>query len=590
VHPPSRRTRLQARILPFIGLGAVLFILLANGAAAIAALNREHDDSLAIVQSYAVVDALGRTLTTLVNAETGQRGYLLTGQSSYLTPYKRARRDIRARLSAARALTRHDPRMQANLSRLTTMIDVKFGELARTIRLSRAGHHAAATALVRTDRGQKEMIAIRTTIGAMENAERTVLAERRRTADNRLGSVRTAVFIAAGADMLLLLIAALLLTRLFRGSAARERATSERAAILDLLADGVIVADMRRYITFMNDAAEAFLSISWQSGMTVGDLERSPALSEDPATRRSLVEALEARHPLRMEQRVTGTGAAVRILDVQVAPLDDPRGGAYGTVVTLRDITERWQSEEQKTAFLAAAAHDLKNPLASIKGLAQLARRRAQRLIYPDDDYRARFLRDLESLDRVSGRMADLVTELLDVSRNNPDGQTGLDLQCTDLTELVRSTGAEAQLSLHNHALVLDLPSEPLEAEVDRPRLQRIVGNLISNAVKYSPQGGNVTLRAACEAVNGTEWAVIRVIDTGLGIPADEQKRIFERYYRASNVPAHVEGTGIGLAAARQIIRLHGGDIEITSTEGAGTEVVLRLPLQRCEAEARTGD
>jgi signal transduction histidine kinase len=114
----------------------------------------------------------------------------------------------------------------------------------------------------------------------------------------------------------------------------------------------------------------------------------------------------------------------------------------------------------------------------------------------------------------------------------------------------------------------------------DPARLGRVLDNLLSNAVKYSPAGGKVTVSVAREQQAGNNWAVMRVRDQGVGIPAADQPHIFERFRRGANVVGRIAGTGIGLAGASQIVQQHGGSIEVSSQESRGSTFIVRLPLQ----------
>ena len=127
----------------------------------------------------------------------------------------------------------------------------------------------------------------------------------------------------------------------------------------------------------------------------------------------------------------------------------------------------------------------------------------------------------------------------------------------------------------------VETATESLTGEWDTSRLERALQNLLTNALKYSPHGGEIVVRVDQQDVDGCQWAVLEVEDHGLGIPADEVAGIFERFRRARNVTGRIPGTGIGLATARQIVEQHGGTIEVQSAEGKGTTFTLRLPGSR---------
>jgi signal transduction histidine kinase len=131
-----------------------------------------------------------------------------------------------------------------------------------------------------------------------------------------------------------------------------------------------------------------------------------------------------------------------------------------------------------------------------------------------------------------------------------------------------------------DHDWRLEAQIASLVADVDAARLRRVLDNLLSNAVKFSPTGTEIVVTIDREAVEGREWAVLAVRDRGMGIPAADLPRVFERFYRASNAAGQIAGTGIGLAGARHIVEQHGGSLVAVSVEGDGATFAVRLPLQ----------
>jgi signal transduction histidine kinase len=234
--------------------------------------------------------------------------------------------------------------------------------------------------------------------------------------------------------------------------------------------------------------------------------------------------------------------------------------------------------------FLASASHDLKNPLASIKATAQLLRRRLERA-EPLDVER---LRDgLQRIDGIVTRAGGLVDELLDLTRLQMGRPLDLEHTPTDLVGLVREVIAEQEHNTDRHTLSLETNLHHLVGMWDARRLRRVLTNLVDNAIKYSPAGGRVVISVHREAEpDGAQWACAEVRDEGIGIPADELERIFERFHRASNVEGRIGGTGIGLASARHILDNHAGTLTVTSQEGVGSTFRLRLPIEVPTASA----
>lgn len=281
----------------------------------------------------------------------------------------------------------------------------------------------------------------------------------------------------------------------------------------------------------------------------------------------------------------TATGDTVPV-SVSCVLVRDKWDKIDGVLVVARDITERRRLERERAAlyeaeleasrmrdeFLSAAAHDLKTPLAGIKGIAQLSRRRAARAGTPESESLAQ---NLVSIDRAATRMTALINEMLDVTRLQMGRPIDLDVKRLDLVQLAREVVAEHQQTARRHEILLDTTVPEVVGHWDAARLQRVLDNLIGNAVKYSPNGGNV-----CVTVGAEDGEILlSVRDQGIGIPPADLPRVFERFHRASNAVGAISGTGIGLASARAMVESHGGTITVESEEGRGSTFTVRLPL-----------
>lgn len=235
-----------------------------------------------------------------------------------------------------------------------------------------------------------------------------------------------------------------------------------------------------------------------------------------------------------------------------------------------------WQAQEAiqaRDAFFAAASHDLRNPLAAIKMIAQT-------MVYQTRKGTPvrleQWEREASLIDQAVNRADALVEQLLDVARLQAGRTLELHKRPTDLVALARQMADEQQRLTARHQITVLAAPERQIGVWDSRRLERVVANLLGNAVKYSPAGGSVTLSVA---MDGDGWAILQVQDRGLGIPARDMHHVFERFHRGANVIGLIGGTGVGLASSMQIVEQHGGTIVVESEEGHGTRFTVRLPL-----------
>lgn len=234
------------------------------------------------------------------------------------------------------------------------------------------------------------------------------------------------------------------------------------------------------------------------------------------------------------------------------------------------------QAVRVRDDVLAIVSHDLRRPLGVVRLYADLLLRYAQQ----SNTSGVLIENAAAQIAGAARHMSRLVGELMDVAALQVGKTLTLNYGWTDLVTLVDRVAGEYQQTTQ-HTIRIEAAVTQLRALVDEDRIERVLANLVGNAIKYTPQGGQIVVAIAREEHERSPWAILAVQDHGLGIPAADLPHIFQQFYRAGNVPAEVEGTGIGLASVRQIVELHGGTITATSTEGAGTTFTVRLPLTR---------
>lgn len=225
-------------------------------------------------------------------------------------------------------------------------------------------------------------------------------------------------------------------------------------------------------------------------------------------------------------------------------------------------------ADQKKDEFISYISHELKNPMASIKGYADLMRRRSAKLT--EDPNR----KGLEIISNQVGRMTVLLDQLIDYSRISLD-RLQLDLRPLNLVALAQRLVDETQNLTDRHAIQLVIEVQPMPIQADENRLRQALLAIASNAIKFSPEAGTIVVRVSQSAAN----ARIAVADKGIGVPKAEQSAIFERFARGSNAGDQHSGLGLGLFLAREIVTRHDGVIELESTVGSGSTFTIALPV-----------
>jgi signal transduction histidine kinase len=260
-------------------------------------------------------------------------------------------------------------------------------------------------------------------------------------------------------------------------------------------------------------------------------------------------------------------------LSVTEAVMRDPAGAVAGRIFAFRDISADRVVEQMKSDFVSAVSHELRTPLTSIYGFAETLLRRD--VLFGEEERRT-FLSYIAS---ESERLTRIVDALLNVARLDT-GDLQVTMAPTDVSSVVEDVVATVQESAPDgHRFAVELPASPLAAEADADKLRQILGVLLDNAVRYSPDGGAVTVSARPAG----DKVVLEVADEGIGIPAAEQERIFRKFYRAeaSAREGGSGGTGLGLFIAQGLVSAMGGRISVRSVEGEGSSFSFELPLSR---------
>jgi PAS domain S-box-containing protein len=337
----------------------------------------------------------------------------------------------------------------------------------------------------------------------------------------------------------------------------------------------LFLMDERQHCTFMNPAAERM------TGFTIAEVQGAPLhdfvhhtrpdgtpypLAECPIDR-----ALPERARMQGEEVFVHKDGHFYPVAFTASPILRD-GRAVGTVIEAEDISERKRAETNRRTLLDALAHDLRNPLTTIKMQSQLLRRRTELRGVPDGSELVERLAGLEGL---AERMTILLDELDDLAHLTSGSMAALDRRPVDLVALIRERIETSPIVGGLSTLAFDTAETELIGQWDEHQVRRVIENLLSNAVKYSPAGGEVRVRVFRDGPT----AVLQVQDAGIGIPAGDLPHVFTFRHRGGNVGS-IPGSGIGLSTIKQIVERHGGTVAVASEEGVGSTFTVRLPLR----------
>ena len=561
-------------------------------------------DTAAEATSAQRVQQEARTVLGLVtDAETGQRGYLLTGNAAYLQPYERAVVALPETIERVRSATRGRPEQQRRVDDLQVMLGQKLAELKATVVVRRRGDVDAALGIVRTGEGQALMDRIREGVGALVDDASRELDQRR---EETVRATRQASHVTIGALVLAIAATSVALVMIVAEVRGRERERAARAqqlareelaerlaAIVESSDDAIVGKDLEGTITSWNPGAERIFGYPAREaiGRPITLIIPSDRLAEEDLVLARLRRGERTDHFDTIRQTKDG-----RLIDVSVAvsPIRNAGGTVTGASKIARDITERKRAEaelkqlyetlEERVAertqqlaeinaeldaFGYTVSHDLRAPLRAMDGFAKaLAEDYGDTLGPRGRDYAGRIV-------QAAQRMDLLIQDLLAYSRLSREE---LRPQPLDLGDVVRDALQTLEADIRARSASIDVvePLGPVMAH--RETLRNVLTNLLSNAIKFVTPGIGPRVRVWSESRDRV--ARLWVEDNGIGIDPRYQAGIFRVFERLHGVEVY-PGTGIGLAIVRRGTERMGGRAGVQSTAGAGARFWIELPAAR---------
>lgn len=562
----------------WIGIGVLLLILLANAGIRHRAMRQVIQANSLVDHTQEVLFEVEHVSNLLVDAETGQRGYLYTHDPRYLGPYNEARGLVPSAIEKLASLTSDNPEEASRVARIRELADQKLKELQTTIELDQAGKPEEARAIVTSNAGMNLMEELRRLLAETSRIEQRLESERTAQAETSIErayvSFVLASFITAGA----LLVFGWLLTREMRHRQAAAAQVLEQkewfATTLHSIGDAVIATDRSGVVTFLNEVAESLTGRSRAEASGKPLKEVFPIINE--STRTPVADPVEkvilsgtvvglANHTILV--RPDGSEIAI---DDSAAPIQNSAGELIGVVLVFRDVTKQREMEgalrradKLATAgrFAATIAHEINNPLeAAINSLYLL---NGDRGMAPQS--RQYLLTAEQELARVAAVARQTLAFYKDTAPQVPVGIP----QLLDEIVAVYSRRIEGR----SIGIIREYRSQR-QVLGSAGELRQVFSNLILNAVDALGPGGTITLRVREETREGSELMRVEVEDNGSGIAGEILQRIFEPFFTTKKDV----GTGLGLWSAKNLVEKHHGQLFVESVEGV-TRFTVLLPI-----------
>ncbi len=592
----DHQLRLRRSVVEPLAIACVIVVLVISGVVALANIRDLQENRLLVRHTNQVLSALREVESSVMDAESAQRGYLITADQAYLAPFRAAVINAESSLDLYAQLTRDNPREQRDGVELRQLVEERIAELEFVLAMQDEDGPEEARLAVATDVGKRTMNRIANKADQMRQSVADLLTEREQLASHSYQSGRTTSVLSTLIGLILVGGVLYLLQR--------NRRKAEHAA--------AVLSKTRERLQLALDAAEMG---SWNiipaTRELIGDAQFERIFGFEPG-QVTYQGAIDALHPDDRSRVEAAIAAAVRPVDPQpyaseyriIRPDGSERwvlakGAAHFTGTgtarilssfdgTITDITQRKRQEERlrqseqnalaasqsKSEFLANMSHEIRTPMAAILGYADVLLGHLR-----DPDNRNCVL----VMKRNGQHLLELINDILDLSRIEA-GRLDIDVEATSLPQLV----ADVQSLMHVRADQKNLPFHaefeggvPETIRTDATRLRQVLINLIGNAIKFTEEG-SVTLAVSYDA--DERLVLFSVRDTGIGISPEQQQRLFQPFSQGdSSVTRSYGGSGLGLAISQRLVHILQGEVCLESQLGEGATFTVKLPIPATE-------
>jgi len=560
------------------GIATTIVILGAMGFSIADRLSQLSEAKASIKHTNDVINSAHAVLEDLSNAETGQRGFVITGQQRYLEPYSAALASVNISVTQLRQLSRNSPDQSNRVAALANVIATKFSELKETIDLRRASGFEPARQVILSDRGKQEMDGIRRLVTQILDSENKDLIKHTVEQDLATKFTLLELFVICVVILIMQIIMGLIIRNFVIRQKLAEQALRESHDRYEQLLSGI-----KDYAIYMLDPQGKVMT--WNTpaqkikGYAADEIigkHFSCFYSEEEQAQGKPAQELEiALKSGRYEEegprrRKDGSQFWANVI---IRPIYDGSGQLMGFAKVVRDITERKEVERRVSEFYSMISHELRTPLTSIRGTLSLMEggllgtlsQQGQQLTHTahsEADRLSRLINDILDIRKIeAGMLKPRIKELL------PSEIVAASIQSMERAANQASIKLISQVNTSDRILG------------DRDRIIQVLTNLISNAIKFSPAGAEVLVQ-----VENVTADIVRlsVIDKGAGIPKWQTDKLFVEFQQLDSSDARPkEGTGLGLAISKAIVEQHSGRIGVKSAVGEGSTFWFELPCQK---------